>query len=50
MRLEMVDRRDGKDVKYIEEVVEIVEKEAPPQVYAAPDGYEKVQQISSQDF
>jgi len=50
MLLEFVDRRGGKEIKYIEEVTEIVEKEAPADVYAAPKNYKKLERLSSQDF
>jgi hypothetical protein len=50
MRLEMAASRNGKTIKYIEEVTDIVEKDAPAGIYTAPEGYKKTETLGRQDL
>ncbi|MBN1225022.1 MAG: hypothetical protein JXB23_17370 [Candidatus Aminicenantes bacterium] len=50
MKTEMVMNMMGADMKTFDEVVEIVEKDAPPGTYTVPEGYTKQEKFSFEDM
>jgi len=50
MRIEMTTEQDGAEVKYVEEKVEMSEKQPPAGIYSAPSGFTRKDKLTSEDF
>ena len=50
MRIQLTIKRGPSSIRYVEEVVELAEKDPPAGAYEVPEGYTRVDRLSGEDF